>query len=134
VSYDGRTVPFDLLVTVPLNMGADFVARSGLGDELNYVPVDPKTFLARGHDDVFAIGDACDIPTSKAGSVAHFAVDVFIDNLLDYVAGRLMTHEFDGHATASSGAATARPCSSTSTSTTTSSRCTDGSPSRSSAR
>ena len=38
VSYDEREVPFDLLVTVPVNMGADFVARSGLGDELNYVP------------------------------------------------------------------------------------------------
>ncbi len=37
VSYDEREVPFDLLVTIPLNMGADFVARSGLGDELNYV-------------------------------------------------------------------------------------------------
>jgi hypothetical protein len=51
-SYDGRTIPFDLLVTVPLNMGADFVARSGLGDDLNYVPDDPQTFLARGHDDI----------------------------------------------------------------------------------
>ncbi len=98
VSYDGRTIPFDLLVTVPVNMGADFVGRSGLGDELNFVPVDPKTFLARGHDDIFAIGDASDIPTSKAGSVAHFAVDVFVDNFLDHVAGRPMTHEFDGHA------------------------------------
>ena len=33
VSYDEREVPFDLLVTVPLNMGADFLRRSGLGDE-----------------------------------------------------------------------------------------------------
>ncbi|GAW50893.1 MULTISPECIES: type III sulfide quinone reductase, selenoprotein subtype [unclassified Nocardioides] len=98
VSYDGRTIPFDLLVTVPLNMGADFVARSGLGDDLNYVPVDPETFLARGHDDIFAIGDASDIPTSKAGSVAHFAVDVFVDNFLEHIAGRPMTHAFDGHA------------------------------------
>ena len=97
-SYDGRSVPFDLLVTVPLNMGADFIARSGLGDDLNYVPVDPKTFLARGHDDIFVLGDASDIPTSKAGSVAHFAVDVFVDNFLEHVAGRPMTHEFDGHA------------------------------------
>ena len=46
VSYDEREVPFDLLVTVPLNMGADFVARSGLGDELNYVPVDKHTLLS----------------------------------------------------------------------------------------
>ena len=43
VSYDGREVPFDLLVTVPLNMGADFVTRSGLGDELGFVPVDKHT-------------------------------------------------------------------------------------------
>ncbi len=98
LSYDGRELPFDLLVTVPPNLGADFVARSRLGDELNLVPVDPGTFLAKGHDDVFAIGDACDIPTSKAGSVAHFTIDVFVENFLEHVAGRPMTHAFDGHA------------------------------------
>ncbi|MFC5175484.1 NAD(P)/FAD-dependent oxidoreductase [Nocardioides taihuensis] len=98
VSFDEREVPFDLLVTVPLNMGADFVARSGLGDELNYVPVDRETFLATGHTNVFAIGDASNIPTSKAGSVAHFSVDVFAENFLDHVAGRPLTHRFDGHA------------------------------------
>jgi sulfide:quinone oxidoreductase len=80
VSYDEREVPFDLLVTVPLNMGADFVARSGLGDELNYVPVDKHTLLSKAHDTIFAVGDANDIPTSKAGSVAHFAVDVFVES------------------------------------------------------
>ncbi len=52
VSYDEREVPYDLLVTVPLNMGDDLIARSGLGDELNYIPVDKHTFLiarARQH-------------------------------------------------------------------------------------
>jgi sulfide:quinone oxidoreductase len=98
VSYDEREVSFDLLVTVPLNMGADFVERSGLGDELNYVPVDKHTFLSTAHDNVFAIGDACNIPTSKAGSVAHFSVEVFVDNFLEHVAGRPMTGSFDGHA------------------------------------
>ena len=98
VSYDEREVPFDLLVTVPLNKGADFLARSGLGDELNYVPVDRHTFQAKGYDDIFAIGDANDIPTSKAGSVAHFSVEVFVDNFLDHIAGRPMTRSFDGHA------------------------------------
>jgi len=29
VSFDEREIPFDLLVTVPLNMGADYVSRSG---------------------------------------------------------------------------------------------------------
>jgi len=98
VSYDEREVPFDLLVTVPLNMGADFVERSGLGDELNYVPVDKHTFLSTAHDNVFAVGDASNIPTSKAGSVAHFSVEVFVDNFLAHVEGRPMTGSFDGHA------------------------------------
>lgn len=98
VSYDEREVPYDLLVTVPVNMGADFVERSGLGDELNHVEVDKHTFLADGHDNVFALGDAANLPTSKAGSVAHYAVDVFVENFIDHIAGRPMTKRFDGHA------------------------------------
>ncbi|WP_372734823.1 NAD(P)/FAD-dependent oxidoreductase [Nocardioides sp.] len=98
VSYDEREVPFDLLVTIPLNMGADFVQRSGLGDELNYVPVDKHTLLSTAHDNIFAIGDASDIPASKAGSVAHFAVEIFIDNFMQHIAGQPMTGAFDGHA------------------------------------
>jgi sulfide:quinone oxidoreductase len=98
VSYDEREVPYDLLVTVPVNMGADFVERSGLGDELNHVEVDKETFLADGHDNIFAIGDAANLPTSKAGSVAHYAVDVFVENFMEHIAGRPMTERFDGHA------------------------------------
>ena len=98
VSYDEREVPFDLLVTVPVNMGADFVARSGLGDELNYVPVDKHTLLSTAYDTIFAVGDASNIPASKAGSVAHFAVEVLVDNFLEHAAGLPMTGSFDGHA------------------------------------
>jgi sulfide:quinone oxidoreductase len=98
VSMDEREVPFDLLVTVPLNMGADFIGRSGLGDDLNYVPVDKHTLLSTKHDNIFAIGDASNIPASKAGSVAHFSVDLFPENFLNHVHGRPMTRAFDGHA------------------------------------
>jgi sulfide:quinone oxidoreductase len=98
VSYDEREIPFDLLVTVPLNVGADFVARSGLGDDLNYVQVDKRTLQSTQHDNIFAVGDACNIPASKAGSVAHFAVEVFSHNFLRHVAGLPLDEEFDGHA------------------------------------
>lgn len=97
VSYDEREIGFDLLVTVPVNMGAAFVGESGLGDELDFVKVDPGTFLADGRDNVFAIGDAADLPISKAGSVAHFAADVFVENFLDHIAGLPMKRNFDGH-------------------------------------
>ena len=98
ISHDEREIPFDLLVTVPLNMGADYIARSGLGDELNYVPVDKHTLLSKAKDNIFAVGDASNIPTSKAGSVAHFGVDVFTGNFCQHVAGEAMTGRFDGHA------------------------------------
>ncbi len=98
VSYDEREIPFDLLVTVPLNMGADYIARSGLGNELNLVPVDKHTLLSKAYPNIFALGDASDIPASKAGSVAHFSVEVFADNFVQHVRGEPMTGSFDGHA------------------------------------
>ncbi|GAA2100201.1 FAD/NAD(P)-binding oxidoreductase [Microlunatus panaciterrae] len=98
VSFDEREVPFDLLVTIPLNMGADFVARSGLGNELNYIPVDRHTLQSKQFANIFAVGDSSDIPTSKAGSVAHFSVEIFVDNFLQLIQGRPMTGAFDGHA------------------------------------
>ena len=98
VSYDEQEISYDLLVTVPVNMGAEVIGRSGLGDELNHVPVDKHTFLSTQHDNIFALGDAANLPTSKAGSVAHFAAEVFIENFLRYIDGQEMTVQFDGHA------------------------------------
>jgi sulfide:quinone oxidoreductase len=98
ISYDERQIPFDLLVTVPLNMGAEYVARSGLGNEMNYVPVDRHTLVSKTYSNIFAIGDANDIPTSKAGSVAHFSVQTFVPNFLNHVRGLPMAEQFDGHA------------------------------------
>jgi sulfide:quinone oxidoreductase len=97
-SYDEQEVPYDLLVTIPINMGADVIGRSGLGDELNYVPVDKHTFQSKEHDNIFALGDAAAMPTSKAGSVAHFAAEVFVENFLRYIDGQEMLVPFDGHA------------------------------------
>ncbi|MFC3850036.1 TusE/DsrC/DsvC family sulfur relay protein [Corynebacterium hansenii] len=98
VGFDGREIPFDLLVTVPVNMGAEFVARSGIGDEGNYVPCDPHTMRADASPDVYVLGDAGTLPTSKAGAVAHFSIDVFTENFLAELEGREPTAKFDGHA------------------------------------
>ena len=84
-------------MTVPINMGQDWVARSGLGDDMNYIPTDKHTLRSVEHEDIWVLGDAGDIPTSKAGSVAHFAVEVFEHNFLAAIAGRPLTGSFDGH-------------------------------------
>ncbi|MCL6495411.1 MAG: NAD(P)/FAD-dependent oxidoreductase [Ignavibacterium sp.] len=98
VSWDGTEVPFDVLVTIPTNKGDEAIARSGLGDELNFIPTDKHTLLAQGYDNIFVIGDATNLPSSKAGSVAHFQSDVLFENFLDVIEGRKPKAKFDGHA------------------------------------
>jgi sulfide:quinone oxidoreductase len=98
VSYDEKEVAYDLLVTVPTNMGDPMIERSGLGDELNFVPTDKHTLQAKASDNIFVIGDATDVPASKAGSVAHFEADVLTKNILRYIQNQELLPEFDGHA------------------------------------
>jgi sulfide:quinone oxidoreductase len=98
VSYDGREVGFDLAVVVPLHSGAAYVGRStGLGDELNFVPCNEHTLQSKAAPNVFVIGDAAAIPTSKAGSVTHFEGDVLTANVRHYLAGEPLDAHFDGH-------------------------------------
>jgi sulfide:quinone oxidoreductase len=97
-SYDEREVEYDLLVTIPTNMGAEVIERSDMGDELNFVPVDKFTLQSPNWENVWVIGDAGNTPTSKAGSVAHFMLDVLIENLLRHMEGLEPQPKFDGHA------------------------------------
>jgi sulfide:quinone oxidoreductase len=98
IDYGGQVVDFDLLVTVPTNMGDELIARSGMGDDLNFVPTDHHTLQSIGYKNVFVIGDATNVPASKAGSVAHFASETLTDNILLYLDGKPLKQEFDGHA------------------------------------
>jgi sulfide:quinone oxidoreductase len=99
VSWDEREVPFDLLVTIPLHGGPAYVGRSpGLGDELGFVPTDPHTLQATAAANVFAIGDATNLPTSKAGSVTHFEGETLVENIRRFVDGEELEGSFDGHA------------------------------------
>ena len=97
-SYDEQSVEFDLLVSIPTNMGSDVIERSDMGDDLNFVPTEKHTLKARDYDNVFVLGDATNLPSSKAGSVAHFQVDVFIENFMRYLDGLELLPTFDGHA------------------------------------
>jgi sulfide:quinone oxidoreductase len=98
VDYGGRTIPFDILVTVPTNKGDELIERSGMGDDLNYIPTHKATLQSKDYENIFVLGDASNIPASKAGSVAHFEAEILTDNILLYVKGEPLKEEFDGHA------------------------------------
>lgn len=96
-SYDGQEIPFDVLTIVPVNKGDEMIERSGMGDDLNFIPTDKHTLRSEKYENIFVLGDASNIPTSKAGSVVHFASDVLYDNLMCAIKGRQLRSKFDGH-------------------------------------
>jgi sulfide:quinone oxidoreductase len=97
-SHDGRALEYDLLVSVPLHAGSEALRESGLVDELGFVRTDMHTLQTKGQPNVFALGDATDLPASKAGSVAHFQAEVLIENVMRFIAGEELAPAFDGHA------------------------------------
>jgi sulfide:quinone oxidoreductase len=97
IGYSGQEVEYDLLVTVPTNMGDPMLGRSGIGDDLNFVPTDHATLQSKIKENIFVIGDATDIPASKAGSVAHFESEILTENIISFIEGKELRAAFDGH-------------------------------------
>ena len=98
-SYDGRELNYDLLVTIPTNMGADVIGRSGMGDDLNFVPTNKATLQSNKWQNVWVIGDAANVPASKAGSVVHYEAETLIENIMHAIDGKDLPAAFDGHST-----------------------------------
>lgn len=98
ISYEGREVEFDLLVTVPTNKGSQVVIDSGLGDELGFIDTDHHTLQSKAHQNIFVAGDATNVPASKAGSTAHFQTDNMVVNVDRFFNNQPLVGGFDGHA------------------------------------
>jgi sulfide:quinone oxidoreductase len=96
-AYDGAQVAYDLLVSIPPNFGSEVMINSGIADPMGYIPVDKHTLQPKGRDNVWVIGDGTNVPTSKAGSVAHFEGDVLEENIMAYIDGNVQHERFDGH-------------------------------------
>ena len=97
ISWDEREVPFDVLVSIPTNMGDEAITRSGMGNEFGFVPTHKETLRSTEFQNIFIIGDAADLPSSKAGSAAHFQADILIENILSFIEGREPVQKYDGH-------------------------------------
>lgn len=98
-SGKGEKVGYDLLVAIPPNMGDKVLIDSGISDQLGFVPTDNHTLKAENMDRIFAIGDTTNVPTSKAGSVAHYMGYTLVENLVREIDGHQAKPTFDGHAT-----------------------------------
>jgi len=88
-SLEGEELPYDLLVLVPPHKGAQFLIDSGLAPAPGgWLPTDRATLQVGGRPNVLALGDATDLPLSKAGSTAHFEAPVVVERIAAAVEGR----------------------------------------------
>ncbi len=98
-SHKGDKVDYNLLVSIPPNFGAQVITDSGLGDPMGYVPTEKNTLRAQNLDRVYVLGDATNVPTSKAGSVAHYMAYTLAENIVREIDGQEPLGSFDGHST-----------------------------------
>lgn len=87
LSLEGEEVPYDLLLSIPPHRGAKVMTVSEIGDKDGWVPADKHLMTVLGYDDVFAIGDATNIPVSKSGVVAHIQAGIVAHNIASAVTG-----------------------------------------------
>ena len=86
-SLEGEELPYDLLILVPPHRGSQLVIDAGLAPPSGWLPTDHHTLLVGGRDNVYALGDATDLPLSKAGSTAHFEAPVVAERVAAAVKG-----------------------------------------------
>jgi sulfide:quinone oxidoreductase len=87
-SLEGEELSYDLLVLVPPHRGAQLVIDSGLAPAAGWLPTDHHTLEVKGHERIYALGDATDLPLSKAGSTAHFEAPIVVERIVAGVEGR----------------------------------------------
>ncbi len=98
-SVTGDEIPYDLLISIPLHSGAKVISDSGLGDPMGFVNTDKGTLKAEDFDNIYVIGDATNVPTSKSGAVAHYESDIVVENILLEIEGQEPRPAYDGHST-----------------------------------
>ncbi|HEB71444.1 MAG TPA: NAD(P)/FAD-dependent oxidoreductase [Nitrospirae bacterium] len=96
-AFNGDSVEYDILASVPPNLGPEVIDESGLGDGAGYALTDEKTLKHKNADNIYVLGDNTNVPTSKAGSVAHFEAEIVEENILREIDGKEPIAEFDGH-------------------------------------
>jgi len=96
-SFAGGKIEYDLLCSVPVNLGPRAIEDSGLGDGACYAVTDDHNLKSKKAERIYAIGDATNLRTSKAGSVTHFEAEIAARNVLLEIAGKEPRPEFDGH-------------------------------------
>jgi sulfide:quinone oxidoreductase len=91
---DGRQIPYDLFLGIPVHRAPGVVLASDLAED-GWIPVDPATFATR-HPNVFAVGDVTSAPVPRAGGIAEGEAGTVAEVLIAELTGGPSAPPFDG--------------------------------------
>jgi sulfide:quinone oxidoreductase len=92
-----QVAEYDMLHVVPPMRAPISIAASGLADSSGFVEVDRHTLQHVRHQNVFALGDASNLPTPKTGAGIRKQAPVLVANLLAARAGSALPASYDGY-------------------------------------
>ena len=95
-SLEGEDIGYDLLIMVPPHRGQQMITDSGLADQTGYIDVDRFHLNYGDLDDVFVIGDATNLPVSKAGASAHFEAEYLANRIANETSGHVYDDSYKG--------------------------------------
>ncbi|GAA5460211.1 TPA: type II sulfide:quinone oxidoreductase Sqr [Staphylococcus aureus] len=96
-AYDRKTISYDMLHVTPPMGPLDVVKESTLSDSEGWVDVNPTTLQHKSYSNVFALGDASNVPTSKTGAAIRKQAPIVANNLLQVMNNQMLTHHYDGY-------------------------------------
>jgi len=94
---DGRTLPYDLFLGIPIHCAPPVVEESGLAVD-GWIPVDPATFATR-FPNVYAVGDVTSAPVPRVGVIAEGEAGTVADVLIHRFRGGASPAAYQGIAT-----------------------------------
>lgn len=97
-SGDRIAIPYAMIHVTPPQSAPDVVKRSQLANEAGWVDVDKHTLRHTRYPNVFSLGDASSLPTSKTGAAIRKQAPVLVSNLLSAIDGRPVASSYDGYA------------------------------------
>lgn len=89
---------YDLLHVAPPQSAPDFIKKSPLANAAGWIDVHKHTLQHVKYPNVFALGDASSLPTSRTGAAIRKQAPVLVENLAAYREGRALTASYDGYA------------------------------------
>lgn len=96
-SGEEQVLRYDLLHVTPPMSAPDFIKRSPLAAADGWVEVDPKTLRHVRYANIFALGDASSLPTSKTGAAVRKQAPVAVHNLIAALQGKPLPEQYDGY-------------------------------------